>query len=96
MDPSLRLRLAKLALIAGLAVTALPGAPRRLPERPIDLNAATVTELLQLPRVGPKTAERIVAWRREHGRFRRPEDLLNVKGIGEKAYQRLKPHVTTD
>jgi competence protein ComEA len=91
-----RLRLATLLLTGFLAGIPLAGGPRRLPEQPVDLNAATATELMQLPRVGPRTAERILAWRREHGRFRRPEDLLNVKGIGEKAFQRLKPHVRAE
>jgi competence protein ComEA len=60
----------------------------------VDLNSATVTELMQLPRVGARTAERILAWRRENGPFRRPEDLMAVRGIGEKAFQRLRPHIT--
>lgn len=96
MDNPLRTRLAAFALVVGLHGFPLPGAPRRLPERPINLNTATVTELLQLPRVGPRTAERIVAWRQENGRFRRPEDLMNVKGIGEKTYQRMKAHIAAD
>jgi competence protein ComEA len=67
---------------------------RPLPQHPVNLNTATVTELLQLPRVGPKTAQRIVAFREAHGPFQRPEDLMNVKGIGEKTFQRLRPHIT--
>jgi competence protein ComEA len=60
----------------------------------VDLNAATATELMELPRVGARTAARIVAFRQEHGRFHRPEELMNIKGIGEKAFRRLQPHVT--
>lgn len=74
----------------GLAAAGLP------PEHPVDLNTATVTELMQLPRVGIRTAERIVAFRSQHGPFRRPEELLGVKGIGEKVFRRLRPHVTAD
>lgn len=92
----LHTRLAPLALWLGLSVAPLVAAPRRLPERPVGLNSATRTELMQLPRVGPRTAERILAWRQANGRFRRPEDLMNVKGIGEKAFQRLKPHIAVD
>jgi competence protein ComEA len=55
------------------------------------LNTASVTELMQLPRVGQKTAERIVAFRKQHGGFQRPEEVMNVKGIGEKSYAKLKP-----
>ncbi|MCE1229681.1 MAG: helix-hairpin-helix domain-containing protein [Firmicutes bacterium] len=77
-----------------LALT-LPGlAAERAPQRPINLNTATMTELMQLPRVGAKTAERIVAFRKQHGGFKRVEEVMNVKGIGEKSFSRLKPHLT--
>lgn len=65
----------------------------KAPPAPVDLNAATATELAQLPGVGPGLAARIVAHRRARGPFRRPEDLLGVKGVGEKAFLRLRPHV---
>jgi competence protein ComEA len=81
-------------LALGLSGALLLAGSRRLPDHPINLNTATVTELMQLPRVGPRTAERIVAFRREHGPFSRPEELMNVKGIGEKAFQRLQPYIT--
>lgn len=84
--------LQSLALILALAVSAV--AAERAPQRPVNLNTATVTELMQLPRIGAKTAERIVAFRKQHGGFRRPEELMNVKGIGEKSYARLKPHLS--
>jgi len=80
----------------GLCGALLLAAPRPAPERPVNLNTATVTELMQLPRVGPRTAERIVAFRREHGPFQRPEELMNVKGIGEKTFRRLQRHITVD
>ncbi|HJW09497.1 MAG TPA: helix-hairpin-helix domain-containing protein [Holophagaceae bacterium] len=63
----------------------------RSPQRPVDLNTATATELMQLPRIGMGTAERIVAFRKEHGAFTRPEEVMNVKGIGEKSFAKLKP-----
>ena len=59
----------------------------------IDLNAATGTELETLPGVGPRTAERILEYRREHGGFERIEDLMDVRGIGERTFLRLKPLV---
>jgi competence protein ComEA len=80
-------------IVAGMVFAA---APRRPPEHPVNLNTATLTELMQLPRVGPRTAERILAFRREHGPFQRPEELMNVKGIGPKAFQRLQPYITVD
>lgn len=66
----------------------------RAPLHPINLNTATVTELMQLPRVGAKTAERIVTFRKQHGGFRRVEELMNVKGIGEKSFAKLRQHLT--
>lgn len=79
-----------LAFALALPLAAAGKAPRQ-PQRPVNLNTATVTELMQLPRIGQKTAERIVAFRKEHGGFQRPEELMNVKGIGEKSFSRLKP-----
>lgn len=53
------------------------------PDGLISINRATATELETLPGVGPVLAERIVAYREEHGRFGEIEDLLGVPGIGE-------------
>jgi len=50
----------------------------------VNLNTATAEELETLPRVGPATAARIIAWREANGRFSSVEDLLAVSGIGEK------------
>ena len=60
----------------------------------VDLNAATLAELETLPGVGPRTAEWIVEYREENGRFTRLEELMNVRGIGEKTFLRLRPLVT--
>jgi len=84
---SILLGLMALPLAAGGPGKAHP----KTPARPVDLNAATVTELMQLPKVGAHTAQRIVQWRKEHGPFRRPEEVMHVKGIGEKGFQRLRP-----
>lgn len=59
----------------------------------VDLNTATATQLDSLPGVGPVTAERILAWRTEHGNFRRVEELQEVEGIGPKTYADIAPHV---
>jgi len=84
-----------LALALALPLSAAPDRAPRAPQRPVNLNTATVTELMQLPRIGQKTAERILAFRKQHGGFQRPEELMNVKGIGEKSYARLKPFLAT-
>jgi len=83
-----------LGLVLALPIAAAPLQPGHAPQRPINLNAATVTELMQLPRIGQKTAERIVAFRKQHGGFLRPEEVMNVKGIGDKSFAKLKPYLT--
>ena len=59
----------------------------------VDLNAATVDQLDTLPGVGPVTAQKILDWRQQHGRFTRVDELQEVDGIGPKSYARLAPHV---
>jgi len=59
----------------------------------VDINTATVDELIELPGVGPATAQKIVRFREENGPFQRVEDLLKVKGIGEKSFQKLRPSI---
>ena len=60
----------------------------------ININQASAAQLTLLPRIGGKVADRIVDYRKEHGSFARPEDLMEVKGIGEKLFLVLKPYVT--
>lgn len=60
----------------------------------VNLNSATLDQLETLPGVGPKVAERIVEFRQKNGGFKKIEDLMNVKGIGEKSFLKLKPLVT--
>ncbi|MBI4478213.1 MAG: helix-hairpin-helix domain-containing protein [Acidobacteria bacterium] len=61
----------------------------------VNINTATVGQLEVLPGVGPKTAQRIVEYRQKNGSFKKIEELMNVKGIGEKAFLKLKPLITT-
>jgi competence protein ComEA len=56
----------------------------------VDLNTAEEATLDELPGIGPALADRIVAWRDEHGRFASVDDLLEVSGIGESVLERLR------
>ena len=59
----------------------------------LNLNTATEDQLMLLPTVGPAKAERIVAWRKRNGAFKRPADLRRVKGFGYKTFKRLEPYL---
>ena len=61
---------------------------------PINLNTATPAQLETLPGVGAATAKRIVEHRQKTGGFKKIEELMNIKGIGEKSFLKLKPLVT--
>ena len=60
----------------------------------VNLNSATVPQLEALPGIGRATAERIVEYRQKSGGFKKVEDLMNVRGIGEKNFLKLKPLIT--
>lgn len=57
----------------------------------VELNRATMKELEEMPGIGPALAHRILEWRKEHGPFHQVEDLLQVKGIGAKTLEKIRP-----
>jgi competence protein ComEA len=63
------------------------------PESPISLNTATPEQLDQLDGVGPATAQKILAWRKQHGGFSSIDDLKQISGIGPKRFEALKEKV---
>jgi competence protein ComEA len=64
--------------------------------QPIDINKATAKELTAIPGIGEAIAQRIIDFRDKEGPFRRVEDLMKVKGIGEKSFQKIRPHVKVE
>ncbi len=62
----------------------------------VDINSAGVEELMSLPGIGEVLARRIVAYREEHGPFKRVDELGNVEGIGEKTIERIRGRVVLD
>jgi competence protein ComEA len=90
-----------MALIASPSPSAAQGAKpavaakaRATATEPVNLNAATAAQLQTLPGVGASTAQRIVDYRQKNGSFKKIEELMNVKGIGEKSFLKLKPLIT--
>ncbi|MFA0733096.1 MAG: hypothetical protein RJAPGHWK_000300 [Candidatus Fervidibacter sp.] len=77
----------------------LPPPPRsraeraKTPAKIVHLNTATEADLMSLPGIGPVLAKRIVEYRRQIGGFKSVEQLLEVKGIGPKKLERLRPYV---
>ena len=60
----------------------------------ININPASPEQFEALPGIGAKTAARIVEYRQKNGPFKKVEELMNVNGIGEKSFLKLKPYLT--
>lgn len=80
---------------AALLLTALAAGAAQAPSPPrkVNINQASAAQLAFLPRVGVKAAARVIEYRKTHGPFQRSEELMEVKGIGEKLFLHLKPYI---
>ena len=93
-----------LVLVLGLVATAVSAQEAARPAKastasasagaPVNLNTATVAQLEALPGIGKSTAERILEYRQKNGSFKKIEDLMNVRGIGEKSFLKMKGLIT--
>lgn len=93
-----------LALVLGLVATTVSAQEAARPAKastasasagaPVNLNTATVAQLEALPGIGKSTAERILEYRQKNGSFKKIEDLMNVRGIGEKSFLKMKGLIT--
>ncbi|MDR2686478.1 MAG: helix-hairpin-helix domain-containing protein [Oscillospiraceae bacterium] len=71
-----------------------PAQPPAQPAYPVNLNTATQAQLETLPGIGPVKAQAILAWRAANGGFANANQLLQVKGIGQKTLEGLLPYIT--
>ena len=86
------LAFAVLAFAPGTARGATPQAAA--PGEKVNINTAGVDELVALPGIGRAYAERIVEYRQKNGPFKKVEDILNVRGIGGKTFERIRDRLT--
>lgn len=103
------LLLTAVALVASVAVVATSSVPamaaqngrgQAKPSKPaasaqvVNINTASAADFEGLPGIGPKLAARIVDYRQKNGPFKKLEELMNVQGLGEKNFLKLKPQLT--
>ena len=79
-----------------MLVLAVPSYSQDNPTKKIDINSASVQELQKLPQIGAAVAQRIVDYREKHGKFSKVEEIMKVKGIGEKTFLKIKPLITVE
>ena len=81
------------ALMASTGIAA--DAAKAAPTAKVNVNTATAEQFAALPGVGPKLGARIVEYRQKSGSFKSVQELMNVKGIGEKNFTKIQAHLTT-
>ena len=93
-----------LVLVAALVCIASPLEAQRAAKPPVaatvvstglvNLNSASAAQIASLPGIGPKTADLIVQYREKNGPFKKIEEIMNVRGIGEKSFLKIKDRLT--
>jgi len=89
-----KFRLFVIILINFAFCLAVSANQKKGPIRQVNINTATRTELIQIPKIGEKVADQIVEFRKINGPYKRIEEIMNIKGIGEKTFLSIKPYIT--
>ncbi|PYU09868.1 MAG: topoisomerase [Acidobacteria bacterium] len=80
-----------LVLCVGLPLSL---AKKKPPVKPVNINTATSEELQQVPGIGPATAQKILQMRKSYGPFKSVDDLLAIRGLGQKRLDKMRKYLT--
>ena len=91
-----------LALVAALVVFGSASVQAQRSSKPpapaatevVNLNSATAAQIASLPGIGLKTAELVIQYRQKNGPFKKIEEIMNVRGVGEKSFLRIKDRLS--
>jgi comEA protein len=78
-----------LSLLAGAS-----SAKKKPPLKPVNINTANSEELQQVPGIGPATAQKILQMRKSYGAFKSVDDLLAIRGLGQKRLDKMRKYLT--
>src|SRR6516225_9225058 len=70
------------------------GGKKKPPARPVNINTANAEELQQVPGIGPATAQKILQMRKSYGPFKSVDDLLAIRGLGQKRLDKMRKYLT--
>ncbi len=91
-SPTLRVLLS-LCLLLSLSAAASAG-KKKPPAKPVNINTANAEELQQVPGIGPATAQKILQMRKSYGAFKSVDDLLAIRGLGQKRLDKMRKYLT--
>ena len=77
-----------------LCAPAVVGGRKKPPLKPVNINTASSEELQQVPGIGPATAEKILQMRKSYGAFKSVDDLLAIRGLGQKRLEKMRKYLT--
>ncbi len=84
-----------LSLCLTLFLSAAANAGKKKPPlKPVNINTATAEELQQVPGIGPATAQKILQMRKSYGAFKSVDDLLAIRGLGQKRLDKMRKYLT--